>query len=268
MEEHINIKKPNNVIREQLLIKKRVSIGPSIFEYPISYMTRLCIIQTPIVYIPYSTYKTDNKISLDFYFLNLEVDKEMTELKDFIVYINDMAIKHVRQKFPVDKKTKTKTKATAKEFISNIKQSQGCFNKNNNSKLKLDNEKMRVICYDNVTAFDDKKKPISLNYMKGKSYVKFLISPTKIWINKNKFGVLWEVLQVKIYPKTVLTSYMFLEDDSSSNAINNMSSHPKFKIYFDMVKKGVPKQAVKNKMLLDGFDPVVLDNPNSSSLNF
>ena len=145
-------------------------------------------------------------------------------------------------------------------------------------------DKMRVSLYDNILAFNDIGKPISLNYLRYKTYLKLLMSPTKIWLNGNKYGVFWEVLQVKIYPKTILNRYMFLDDVSDSSVFgesttdfvsssslesfkaipnNNYKSHPIYFKYFDMLKKGVPKGAVKNKMLMDNIDPNILDNPNS-----
>ena len=274
-------------------------------------MTRQCIIQTPIVFIPYSTYKVNNKITFDFFFLNLQVDKGMCELRNFIEEINKLANSKIKQDIlvakncPKKKRGRPKKADTSsnqsslhnsnstvkssnnshiqlndnnfrpKEFVSNIKMNNGCFG----NKAK----KMRVNCYDNIMAFDPYKKPLPLEYLKGKSYVKMLLSPTKIWVNKDKYGVFWEALQLKIYPKTVLNRYMFLDgekdtsniedqykflDNTVTNTVNSMAvGHPKYGKYFDMVRKGVPKQAVKNKMLMDGVDPEILDSPNIHRIN-
>ena len=70
LDEEIKIRKPREIVVDQIQFKKKISVGQNIFEYPISYHTRKLIIQTPIVYIPYSTYKVNNKITFDFYFLN------------------------------------------------------------------------------------------------------------------------------------------------------------------------------------------------------
>ena len=40
---------------------------------------------------------------------------------------------------------------------------------------------------------------------------------------------------------------------------NALASDPKYSIYFKMLKMGVPAQAVRNKMNLDGVDASVLD---------
>ena len=45
-------------------------------------------------------------------------------------------------------------------------------------------DRMRVSLYDNILAFDDIGKHISLDYLRYKTYLKLLLSPTKIWVNK------------------------------------------------------------------------------------
>jgi hypothetical protein len=275
MDNEFLIKKSVEIIREQILIKKRISVGLNVFEYPISYMTRQCIIQTPIVYIPYSTYKTNNKISFDFNFLNLDVDKDMDELKIFVEDVNNIVLEKIKDEIKKIKtnlknkkrdNSKNKKKQVTvrectfkpKEFISNLKI--------NNSCIPSKPDKMRVTCYDNILAFDNNSSPISLDYLKAKSYLKLLLSPVKIWINKEKYGVLWEVLQIKIYPKATLNHYMFIDEDTQITAAKQdfITCHPKYKKYFDMKKKGVPTQAVKNKMLMEGVDPELLDNPTKT----
>ena len=141
MDNEFLIKKAVDIIREQIIIKKRISVGLNVFEYPISYMTRQCIIQTPIVYIPYSTYKINNKISFDFNFLNLDVDKDMEELKIFVEDVNKIALEKIKDVLNIIKTNikniKNKKKETSKhqnkqvvvrectfkpkEFISNLK---------------------------------------------------------------------------------------------------------------------------------------------------
>ena len=264
IDDEIKIRRPREIVVDQIQFKKRISVGQNIFEYPIAYHTRKLIIQTPIVYIPYTTYKIENKITFDFYFLNLDVDRDMEDLKLFVEGVDKKAI----EKINFDKSKQTKNR----EFISNIKKSRS-------SCMGEKPDKMRVSLYDNILAFNESGKPISLEYLRYKTYLKLLMSPTKIWVNGNKYGIFWEVLQVKIYPKTILNRYMFLDDSQPPSILSESSTdfvstsslesfkqipqsqpHPKFLKYFDMLKKGVPKGAVRNKMLMDNVDPNILDN--------
>ena len=263
MDFEINIKKPNQIITEQIQVKKRISISTNVYEYPLSYLRKQIIIQTPIVYIPHTTYKVNSKITFDFFFLNLKVDCEMEQLKKFVQEMDKIVKSKISAeskpyKNPQTKKNVKRFTIKPKEFISNIKSY-----KSSSSQKK---EMMRVNCYENIHAFDEYKRPISLDYLKAKVYLKLLLSPVKIWVHKEKYGIFWEVLQIKIYPKAVLNTYMFIDDNSQQQQKKQalISSHPEYSKYFDMMKKGVPKQAVKNKMLLDGKDPNILDNPNTN----
>ena len=225
-------------------------------------MRKPLVIQTPIVHIPYSTYKIGSKISFDFVFLNLKVDKHMDNLKSFVQALNKICKNKIAEdskprKNPQTNKTQKLFTIKPKEFISNIKTLQPCFG--------TKSEKMRVNCYDNIRIFDEYRTSLSLDSLKSKTYLKLLLSPVKIWVHKEKYGIFWEVLQIKIYPKPVLNSYMFLDDGKEELKKQSLlSSHPEYKKYFDMVKKGVPKPAVMNKMMMDGKDPSILDNPQSS----
>ncbi len=64
----LSIERAPDINPDQILFKKRISIGEGIYEYPISYNNDPLVIQTPIIYIPYSTYKIDTKITFDFFF--------------------------------------------------------------------------------------------------------------------------------------------------------------------------------------------------------
>ena len=114
IEDEIRIRRPREIVLDQIQFKKRISVGQNIFEY-IAYHTKKLIIQTPDVYIPYSTYKIENKITFDFYFLNLDVDRDMEDLKLFVEGVDKKAI----QKINLDKSKQNRSK----EFISNIKRS-------------------------------------------------------------------------------------------------------------------------------------------------
>ena len=48
-------------------------------------------------------------------------------------------------------------------------------------------------------------------------------------------------------------------ETAAPTASDALASDPKYSIYFKMLKMGVPAQAVKNKMGLDGVDASVLD---------
>ena len=50
-------------------------------------------------------------------------------------------------------------------------------------------DKMRVSFLDNIRVFNNLSQPVSVNNVKGKANMKLLLSPSKIWVNKNKFFI-------------------------------------------------------------------------------
>ena len=78
------ILKSNNILIDNFIIKKRISVGNNVFRYPIKYLGNNLIIQTPILYLPFGMYKYGSKSYLDASFLNVCVDKEMSSYKSLI----------------------------------------------------------------------------------------------------------------------------------------------------------------------------------------
>ncbi|XP_003743903.1 WASH complex subunit 3 [Galendromus occidentalis] len=50
---------------------------------------------------------------------------------------------------------------------------------------------------------------------------------------------------------------------AESQAIQPICKDPRFRMYFDMLKKGVPLPGVQQKMMLSGVDPELILNPNA-----
>ena len=233
--------KSNNIVIDNILFKKRISVGTKIFKYPIKYLGDDLIIQTPILYLPFGIYKCGNKSYLNASFLNVTVDKEMAHYKQIIQKLNNKVISHI-SKINKDKKL---------EFVDSIKKS-----------TELYPDRMRFNLQEDILIFSDKKKLLEFDYLKAKSYTKFLVSPMNIWLNESKYGITWQILQIKLYPQTILNTYSFIDDDEpkNENNINKYKSHPQYQKYFKMISCGVPKDAVKHKMIVDNLDPSVLDN--------
>uniref|UniRef100_A0A1I8A4C2 WASH complex subunit 3 n=1 Tax=Steinernema glaseri TaxID=37863 RepID=A0A1I8A4C2_9BILA len=51
--------------------------------------------------------------------------------------------------------------------------------------------------------------------------------------------------------------------EESAKVLKN-SEHPAYAKYFKMLKMGVVEAAVKQKMIVDGLDPLILDNPDDA----
>jgi hypothetical protein len=237
------ILKSNNILIDNFIIKKRISVGNNVFRYPIKYLGNNLIIQTPILYLPFGMYKYGSKSYLDASFLNVCVDKEMSSYKSLINQLNNKVIQFISKRY--GKKL---------SFIDSIKKS-----------TEIYPDRMRFNLQEDILIFSEKKKLLDFEYLKAKSYTKFLVTPENIWVNEEKFGITWQILQIKIYPQTILNTYSFIDDDKKEET--TPKSHPKYQKYFKMVSCGVPKDAVKHKMVLDNLDPNILDGDNSKTID-
>jgi hypothetical protein len=239
------ILKSQNILIDNFIIKKRISVGNNVFRYPIKYLGDNIVIQTPILYLPFGVYKYGNKSYLDASFLNVCVDKEMACYKKLINDLNNKVIQFISKKYE-----------DQINFIDSIKKS-----------TEIYPDRMRFNLQEDILVFSEKKKLLDFEYLKAKSYTKFLVTPENIWVNDEKFGITWQILQIKIYPQTILNTYSFIDDDNQNKENNDsLKSHPKYKKYFKMVGCGVPKDAVKHKMILDNLDPNILDDKKESTI--
>ena len=114
---YLKIYRPCDIDIEQVLFKKRISIGEGIYEYPISYLNKPLIIQTPIIYIPYSTYRIDNKITFDFFFSNLSSEKEVSDLYELIKGLDKKVIYKISCKPKIKSGRKRQKKSPKRDFI-------------------------------------------------------------------------------------------------------------------------------------------------------
>ena len=80
---------------------------------------------------------------------------------------------------------------------------------------------MRFNLQEDILVFSEKKKLLDFEYLKAKSYTKFLVTPEHIWVNEEKFGITWQILQIKIYQQTILNTYSFIDDDKQEKKDND-----------------------------------------------
>ena len=215
------ILKCQNLDISKLSIKKRINISSSFTNFPIKYNDNNLIVQTPIVYIPFGISCYNNKKYIDISLINCQNDENMKAFKKTILNIDSLV----------------KSKFKKNTFSSSYK------------KTNFYPDRLRLSFYDDMLIFNDKKEQIDLSKLKPKLYVKLLISPQYVWKKSNLIGILWSILQVKIYSKPILNEYSFIDDEDDVDISK----------YTKMLKCRVPIQAIKNKMMLDKVDPKLLD---------
>ena len=213
--------KPNDIDIKNITLKNKINISNDFTNYPIKYKNNNLIIQTPIVYLPFGINKYNNKSYIDISFINIKNDPVMREFKELIVNIQSCIKKKV------SKKIKCVSSFKSTEFYP---------------------DRLRLSFYEDILVFNEAKSLITLEYIKSKLYTKLLIIPQFLWTNNEVSGIVWNILQMKIYSKPMLDTYSFIDDDEV-----NIDK------YIKMIRCGVPVQAIKIKMSLEKIDPVLLD---------
>ena len=204
-------------------IKKKININTKFINYPIKYNNKNLIIQTPIVYLPFGINTFNNKKYIDISFINSNNDKNMGDFKNIIVDINNW----IKQK--ISKKNKFVTSFKTTEYYP---------------------DRLRLSFYDDILIFNESKHLISLDSIKSKIYTKLLITPQFLWKNdsNSSAGIVWNILQIKVYSKPILDTYSFIDTDEV-----NIDK------YVKMLRCGVPATAIKNKMKLDNINGDLLN---------
>ena len=168
------ILKHNDINIKDLSIKKQINVSNEFTNYPIKYNNSNLVIQTPIVFLPFGINKFNYKSYIDFSFINSKNDKTMKDFKTKIININN----HLKNKF-----------SSKRKFISNFKSTE------------YYPDRLRLSFYEDILVFNEAKSLITLEYIKSKLYSKLLIIPQFLWTNNEVAGIVWNILQMKIYSK-------------------------------------------------------------------
>jgi hypothetical protein len=241
--------KPYIFDKTNLLIKKK--LVPNIF--PVKFKnnkgTDNFIIQTPTMFIPFGLEKCkfSKKEYLQVSFLNLNNYEDIVKFENFIRDI-ELYIKH---KFKY---------SNYKDYTF-----RGSLKKNEDYpslfKLNLLNKDILIFNEDNQKSLITDIKP--------KIYGKFIIQLSHIWTNNTSklFGINFNICQIKLYVNmTHLPQTLEFIDDNDTKinlkSTNTITYKEKYNKYFDMYKKGIPINAIKQKLILDKLDPSIIDQPN------
>ena len=205
------------------------------------------MIQTPYIYNRYSpSYfegNLENKIHLD---LILETS-ESKNIDDNSKNINEFhkLIEKIQKnlKIRIRKKNLEKLK-----FLCSMKEKKNLFEdekKYYNFRIKIHsmNGKPYLRVFNTEKTTEEKIKP--------NTFIRYIIHLESIWFFKDTYGFNWYIVQAEIKLPDILKEYSFDGGVPKNNEIYDK--------YLKMLDKKIPEQAVKNKMVLDGVDPNILD---------
>jgi hypothetical protein len=209
----------------------------------IKYDSNNFFIQTPYIINRYSPSNYESKITLD---IPLDFSNITENSIDDISILYKLFIR-------IHKTIKNKVSKTLGE---DFKYS-NCVKKNKKN-LKCPFLKTKIHSVENkifLKVFKSDKTISENQEIKSGKEIRFILHLESIWVYKKSFGINWYIVQAEVKLPNILHSYSF-DNNLDTNII---SQHKDYKKFFKMVNMGVPKEAVKIKMNLEGFNCEIID---------
>ena len=211
-------------------IKKKLKYSEYCTLIPIKYNNEDLIIQTPKMYIPFGekfVYNNKNKKYIDISFQNIDNDNNIKIFYDnlFLIY--------------------NKINNFYKYYVDDIIKK---YNKNDLLRLKITK---------NILIYDQNKN--NINTIINNTYGSFIIHLYGLWLMNDTLYFHWELLQCKLDMPIYLSEYSFIDDIKPINKGKGKGKGkgipppppPINSKYDKMIKMGIPKDAVLQKMRLE-----------------
>ena len=253
------------------------------------------IIQTPLMYIPKSIIHFNNKPFVELSFNNEDNDKDVLEFKNWISNLEDYLYKLIKKRTSLN--TEKKNMCSVLKISNNGNSNNGNSNDNdknnskNNSKSVNNNENKKVNLLVPIN-INISKCILNEDYKNVKSKILFkwdipvptyaisIIWIKNIWIKNDKCGINLFMYASRVMNSHILDPINFMDstDNNKSIQVNDITKHFKddkkekleigqmdeYAKYFKMIKMGIPKDAVKQKLILLNLDPRIIDYPDKT----
>lgn len=230
----------NKIDIRKISVKKKIACYGNSYRHFIKYNKEYpLLIQTPTLTLTFGITQFGINKYIDTSIFNH--DSDIIDFKTKIENINRSILRRINNE------CKNKT------YVDNLKKSEKY------------GDKLRFFLSDNIIYFDENKKKIKCDLIKGKNHIKLIICPIYVWYTLNTYGIRWEVIQLKLYGASpILSKYSFSDVSEPPPPpppppLPSRQPPSEYIPYFDLVKRGVPKQAVKNKLLALNMDPSILE---------
>jgi len=227
------------------------------------------IFQTPLMYVPKSLIYFNEKPFLELSFNNEENDKDVSEFKKWITNLEDYIFKLIK---------KRTTLGIEKSNMCSILKANNNGGRVNKLIVPINTSVSKCILNDDC---NNKKSKILFNWeIPTPTYAISIIWIKNIWVKNGKWGI-----NLFMYTSRVMNSHMldpidFMGLDSNNktiktndiikqfkpddNASIQIGQVPEYIMYFKMLKLGIPKDAVKQKMSLLNLDTRYIDYPDTT----
>ena len=228
------------------------------------------IIQTPLMYIPNSIIYFNEKPFLELSFNNEDNDKDISEFKLWITNLEDYIFKLIKRRSTLNIK---------KENMVSILKKKNSNYVNSSTKILVPINMNISKC---ILTDDGKKSKFLFNWeIPVPTYGISIVWVKNIWVKNDKWGINLFMYASRVMNSHILDPIDFLGLDNSDNksiktydVIKQFKTDekmtiqvgqiPEYTMFFKMLKLGIPKEAVKQKMSLGGLDVRIIDYPETA----
>jgi hypothetical protein len=224
------------------------------------------IIQTPLMYIPNSMIYFNEKPFLELSFNNEENDKDVAAFKQWFHLLEEHILKLIKRRT---------TLGISKDNINSV------------IKAGYNNTSTKLIVPININVSkciltdEGKRNKFLFNWeIPVPTYAISIIWVKNVWVKKGKWGLNLFMYASRVMNSHILDPIDFLGQDSDNKSIRTVdvitkfakdekmsilvSQVPEYTTYFKMLKMGIPKDAIKQKMSLIGVDTRIIDYPENA----
>jgi hypothetical protein len=228
------------------------------------------IIQTPLMYIPNSIIYFNEKPFLELSFNNEDNDKDISEFKLWITTLEDYIFKLIKRRSTLNIK---------KENMVSILKKKNSNYANSSTKILVPINMNISKC---ILTDDGKKSKFLFNWeIPVPTYGISIVWVKNIWVKNDKWGINLFMYASRVMNSHILDPIDFLGLDNSDNksiktydVIKQFKTDekmtiqvgqiPEYTMFFKMLKLGIPKEAVKQKLSLSGLDIRIIDYPETA----
>ena len=227
------------------------------------------IIQTPLMYLPNSIIYFNEKPFLELSFNNEENDKDINEFKIWISTLEDYIFKLIK---------KRTTLGIKKENMVSILKKKNSNYANSSTKILVPINMNISKC---ILTDDGKKSKFLFNWeIPVPTYGISIVWIKNIWVKNGKWGINLFMYASRVMNSHILDPIDFLGLDTDNKSIKTydvikqfktdekmtiqVGQIPEYIMFFKMLKLGIPKEAVKQKIALSGLDIRIIDYPETA----
>ena len=241
---------------EQLTLKNPQMINNST-QCKIKYNNQKLLLQTPLCIISkipeIKSYTRNIKLKL------ITTDYTYNVKTKVFVKTLQLIDRFIKKKYKqLSNTVKSQNNIFVKSYYKNIQNTNVFFNHN----IQTYNNKPVVDIYNYENILQD------FDFIIPDSECYCLIWLKNMWINNDKYGLNWEIIQIKVFQPIYTLPECFI-NDNTTNYITNINcnfikykDHPLYCKFFKMKKMGVHSEAIKNLMKLENLSSNILDYPD------